>query len=392
MHATRNLLARAVALCPEGPERRRMLPEFVEALYEGAQQEAADAFLKELAAGSDDDRARAITLQAARSPAAAAAADAATLDSAQEVLEAAGDVMGVARCERARGWAAWLECRSADANRAFRRAHDLFLAAGTRALQAERIESILVSATASGAPVADVLALADELQAGLPDGEPLVAAALTAGRARIEYDAGAISMRELEEAIGAHMQLLRETGSEGPAVVAEWDVYRARTFGGDDEAIVRGMAEYVGEMERVGDVMYFANILGILAFHQSAAGQVDVALQTIARGRAVAHSEDIADQVELDLAEAYARALTGNREQALALVASARRRGSGIDQNPVLDRIEYVAARVAAVLGEVETAREGFAEQIRRLESLGYHRIADSRRRELAALDAPGPD
>ncbi len=386
MHATRNLLSRAVALCPEAPERRRMLPEFVEALYEGGQPEAADALLTELAAGSDEDRARAITLQAARSPAAAAAADTATLDRAQAVLEAAGDVIGVARCERARGWAAWLECRSADANRAYRRAHDLFLQAGTRALQAERIESILVSATASGAPVAEVLALADELQAGLPEEEPLVASALTAGRARIEYDAGAISMQELEQAIGAHVQLLRETGSESGAVVAEWDVYRVRTFDRDDEAIVRDLTEYVGEMERVGDVMYLANILGISAFHQSAAGQVDAALQTIERGRAVAHPEDIADQVELDLSEAYAQALLGNRDQALELLESVRRRAAGIDLSPVLDRAAYVGARVAVVLGDVESARAVLAEQVRRLESLGYHRIADSRRRDLDAL------
>ena len=71
---------------------------------------------------------------------------------------------------------------------------------------------------------------------------------------------------------------------------------------------------------------------------------------------------------------------------------SARRLAAGIDQSPVSDRIEYVAARVAAVLGEVETARTGFAEQIQRLELLGYRRIADSRRRDLAALDSPGPD
>ncbi len=392
IYATRNLLRRAVSLTPAGEERGRLLTELIEALYEAGEPEAADALLAELERESDADRARATALRAARSPAAAAAADTTTLDNAQAVLEAAGDLLGVARCERARGWAAWVACRSAEAYHAYRRADDLFRAAGSGALQRERIESILISATASGAPVADVLALADELQDGLPREAPLAAAALTAVRARIEYDAGAISMQELEEAIGAHVRLLRETGSEGGAVVAAWDLYRALTFGGDEEAAVRGLAGYVGEMERVGDVMYLANILGILAFHQSAAGQVDVALQTIERGRAVAHPEDIADQIELDLSEAYARALLGNRALALALVESARRLAAGIDQSPVLDRIEYVAARIAAVLGEVGSARTGFAEQIRRLELLGYRRIADSRRRDLAALDSPGPD
>jgi len=257
-------------------------------------------------------------------------------------------------------------------------------------MQRELIEWILFSAEASGASVADVLALADELQP--PREEPLEVAAVTAGRARVEFAAGTISLQALEEKTGVYMQLLRETGSEGRAVTAWWFVLLARSFEGDEAATERALAEHVRRLEGISDAMFLAYILGIWAFHQAATGQLDRALETVERGRSVAHSNDIADQVELDLAEAYARALSGDPDQAVALVESARGRAAGVDMSLVLDRIEYVGARVAVALGDTESGRAQLSEQIRRLESLGYQRIADSWRRDLAALDPPGRD
>ena len=63
LHATRNLLGRAIALLPEGPDRRALLPDLIEALVEVGEHDRIEALVDELERGSDRDRAVGVALR-----------------------------------------------------------------------------------------------------------------------------------------------------------------------------------------------------------------------------------------------------------------------------------------------------------------------------------------
>ena len=111
IHATRNLLGRAVALLPEGEQRRSLLGDYAHASIEAADRDTTLALLDELDRGDEVNRATATALRVTLDPSTATREEfdrvLAELDSSQRTLEAAGDAMGVARCEEGRAWLHW---------------------------------------------------------------------------------------------------------------------------------------------------------------------------------------------------------------------------------------------------------------------------------------------
>ena len=84
--------------------------------------------------------------------------------------------------------------------------------------------------------------------------------------------------------------------------------------------------------------------------------------------RGLAAPDDVADQLQLDLAEAYARALTGDGEHAWRLVERARDRAQGTDMEEPGLHHEFVEARIRLALGDVDGARRllaGLADAVR---------------------------
>ena len=96
---------------------------------------------------------------------------------------------------------------------------------------------------------------------------------------------------------------------------------------------------------------------------------------------------DVADQIVLDIAEAWARAVRGERAAAVALLARAREAVERIDLASAQGQVDYIAAKIQVALGDVALARGLLASLIERYSARRFHRYADRYRRDLAALD-----
>ena len=222
LHAARNLLERAVALLPEGRERRAFLPDLVEAVYESDERSRGDEYLEELERGDDADRALATAIRAivnvAGRPAETLLAE---IDAAQAVLEPTGDVLALARCELARGQIEWARCHMGTAESAFRRASELERSVGFRGHLRWLVQSTALAAVLGGVHARDIFALLDELEQRADAAGPLAAGAVRGMRARVSFGAGIWELAEVQATIETECSLLREAGHEVAAV--EWD-------------------------------------------------------------------------------------------------------------------------------------------------------------------------
>jgi hypothetical protein len=63
LHAVCNLLGRAIAVLPPGSQRRRTIPDLVEALYQRGRPAATSLLIQELDGGDEADRATAVILR-----------------------------------------------------------------------------------------------------------------------------------------------------------------------------------------------------------------------------------------------------------------------------------------------------------------------------------------
>jgi hypothetical protein len=95
---------------------------------------------------------------------------------------------------------------------------------------------------------------------------------------------------------------------------------------------------------------------------------------------------DVADQVLLDAAEGWARALQGSGETALRLLGRARAAVERIDLASTTDQVDYVDAAVRVALGDLAAARALLESLVERSEARGFHRYADRYRRDLRVL------
>jgi hypothetical protein len=116
-------------------------------------------------------------------------------------------------------------------------------------------------------------------------------------------------------------------------------------------------------------------------------GDAEGALDTVARGRAVAREDDLADKIVLDAAEGYARALRGERDRALEPLERAAAALVVLDTVILSTEVEKTDARARAALGDVDGARRRLELLVSESERRGMHRWSQAYGRELAALD-----
>jgi class 3 adenylate cyclase len=387
LHAARSLLGRALALLPEGPARRAVIPELADALVDAAADDRVDELLAELDRGDERDRAAAFSVRAARDPLELGEPGdvAARLDAAAAVLERAGDPLGVGRCEVARGVAAWGECQASEAHRAFRRAFDLYRRAGRPGHERSVLLWLVVTAVFSGMPQRDVRELVRELRSSTAGG-PLVEAMFDTVEARQRYVAGEASFDDVFAATRHEAELLRQTGAPLAAVGLLGFVGQA-AWVEDDPALQERLArERVEGYAATGDRLYLANALGDLALVLCKRGDADAAAATLAEARALARPDDVADRLLLDAGEAYLHALRGERDEALAGLDRLDRELTGIDMVLLTDELRHDAAAIRALLGDRERARATLAELADGADARGFRRFAERYRRDLAAL------
>jgi class 3 adenylate cyclase len=394
IHATRNLLGRAVGLLPEGPQRRSYIGDLAQATIEAADREAAVALLDELERGEAPDRATATALRVLLSPTAKGEEldlQLSRVADAQATLQTAGDARGVARCEEARAWLCWGAVRNEAAHKAWVRALATLREAGIATRQRALISWVVNSAFAFGLGVDEIRALLDDLDERAAAFGPYLAASLRSSRARIDYGAGLIGLDEMREAMSQEVALAEQTGLPRSRNISAYFLdTTAPWLEGDVAAHELGRRRAAEMEEQLGTNLYLANTIGEWSLSLTELGDAERALEEVTRGREVMEPGDIADEIVLDLAEAYARASLGEAAAAEEFLDRARRTVAGTDAATYLDKVDYVEAAVRARLGEASAARSLLASLARSSKQRGFHRYADRYRRDLAALDSAG--
>jgi class 3 adenylate cyclase/tetratricopeptide (TPR) repeat protein len=390
-HATRSLLERVLALAPADVTRRRLIPELVYALFELRPPDVdarVSVLIAELALGGERDQAVATALRGLADPSILLLPDfMAQLAEAQSRLDATRDPLGVALCEYVRALAHWSACRAGDAHRSYRRAYTVLRDAGRTSLQRSLVKDILASGVLGGMAVADVHALIEELHDEVEDAGPVFGATVRGLRARIDFGAGLISRDEATAAVEEEIAALRQTGAEAAAfTAADFTTVNVPWLEREPEAVERGARERTREAQRLGLNFYYANFLAEWAIALCDLGEREQALAAVAEARATAAEDDVADQIVIDAAEAYARALGGECDAPTALLDRARKRASGIDLTVVSARLDHTAATILALLGEVDRARELLGSLAADTEARGLHRWAARYRHDLDAL------
>jgi hypothetical protein len=314
------------------------------------------------------------------------------LAAARDLLLQQGDLVGVARCERAKGWLTWGSLRASETHTTYRRAYELLRQAGRRAWNRDLLQWLQLSAAFGRVPLDEVLGLLGRFEEEVGDGGPMIAAALGSARARSLYAAGRIDAAAVRAAMDTETELLRQTGSELTALDVEHFWSLVLWLEGDREGLEAQLRKEVVELERAGRHLYLANVLGQWALALCDLGQPSAALDAVERGRGIAVPDDIADQIQLDLAEAYARALLGDLSAARELLGRAGDRARDIDTRFIENEIERVRADVHRLAGELDAAAATLSRLADDAEALGFHRFAARYRRDLEALASAARD
>jgi class 3 adenylate cyclase/tetratricopeptide (TPR) repeat protein len=364
LHAARNLLERACALEPAAAQRRRLLPDLVEALFEAGEHDAVGEPLLELEEGDERDRAAAVALRARWEPNLDDAGYETTrgaLDAAQQVFEAAGDLVGVARCEWGRAFVAWGRGRAGESFDATVRAYSLFVQAGEPTRGVSLIAWIAITAFYSGATVADARKALSAVAAGSDRAGPLVEMSVAVSIARLDFIAGSIEFSDLEELSARHSELMRQTGASAAAATQhEHFLAYSAWMEGDDELSASYARRHLTGLESINDRLFLANMLAGLAVVLCRVGLVDEAADLVERARELAHPDDVADEIMLAAADARVGALRGDRQHAFACLERARATLGTIDMPQVVDDVDHAEAEVLLALGEHDAASRIF--------------------------------
>ena len=391
LHATRNLLRRALALFQDRGDRRRVIPDLVDVLIEERDDvrfEETAALLGELEGGDERDRALATVLRVRDSPDGPLDELLARLDEAEAVLTERRDRMGLARAEHARAWAYWGACRGRDAHEAYLRAQAHIAAVGATILQRDVIFGICLTGVFGGIRADDLIRLLDELDRSAAAAGPLLEATVAAFRARVEYGSGRGGIDAVREAADREVELLEQVGARLALVTARmYERVVVPWVEGDDREVERGARARVEETKMFGTRLFYANALGMWAIALCRVREPERALELVEEARSLASPDDVADQIALDLAEGYARALLGQSAEAQPLIERAAARAETIEMwSPAFDH-RYDEAWARKAQGDLEGARRLLTELFEANAARGFHRMAARYRRDLAALD-----
>ena len=318
------------------------------------------------------------------------AGDHAELDGAERVLELAGDDIAMVFCEVARGFLYWGVCQAGLTYEHYRRAYERSLRTDSIGLRNWLVGFVMFTVTRS-ARLGESRAVLDELEAGTVDPGPMQAATFRAWRARLDYDAGTVELDEIRTTLEEEIELLQQTGATLHAHTAANFLRRLVPFlESDAEAVERGHREAAEQTLSLWPV-YAANDLGQWALSRCELGDPAEALRTLARARPLSQPGDVADEIVLDVAEAWR---AGSWAIASRAGAACPRPGvaAGIDIPTTTEDLDCVDAKVSVRFGDPERARSLFSGLVSWNEERGRHRYADRFRRDFAALDMPGPD
>jgi len=388
--ATENLLRRALALAPDDEDRRQLIPDLADALIEGgAHVDEVGELAAELEGGNPREHAIGAVLRVRVSPTGQLDDQLALLDEAEAALAAAGDIPGLVRCERARGWVYWGALRAHDAHRSWRHAHDLLRQAESRILHREIVFDVCISAVFGGAAdLHEIRLLFDELEVEAEVAGPLLAATLRAFRARTQYMAGELDADGVRTVTEEEVKLLEESGASAVAIASSRHFVEGIVpwVEGDPIAIEAGARRWVEATAIAGTHLYHANALAEWAVALCGLGDLEPAMEAIRKARGIADPSDLADQMLLDQAEAYALALEGQAERARTLLGRARKLGAGTQMaHPAVDPL-HIEACVLSTLGDLGGAKRLLESLVERETSYGRHRAADRYRRDLEAI------
>ena len=384
LHATQNLMSRALALAGDPAARRRLIPDLADGLIETREHaDEVSRLLDELAAGDEHDHALEAALRIRSDPTGPLDALLAQLDESQSVLADAGDLVGLGRAECARGWVYWGACRMSDAHAAWRRAREHLRSAGSTLLARDIVFGLCLSATFGGSDAEAFRRLLDELEDEAARAGPAISASLRSFRARWRYGTGEDDAAAVRAATKEETALQEQVGVlDVPSETFERVVIPM--FEGDLVAMEAGLR---WRTERTAATpLYHANSLGMWAAGLCMLGDHERALAVVEEARALADPDDVADQVQLDLSEAYARALDGDSECARPLLERARDRARITDMEEPGLHHEFIEARILQALGDLDGARRLLAGLSERYAERGLHRYAALYRRELDAL------
>jgi hypothetical protein len=257
--------------------------------------------------------------------------------------------------------------------------------------EADLVNNIPVGAVFAGRPLREVVAILDELERDAGDAGPLLAASLRTARVRSEFMAGAISAAEARASVLEYAGLLRQVGSALEAEVSS-GFLGVLALVESDEAFERAARERAERLEALGDQRYLASCLAEWATSLCALDDGDSAARALARGRVLLRSDDIADRVSLDVAEAYVRALAGDREGAERLLDEVHDVVDDLDIAMLVDRMRHIEASIRAALGDVHDARTILGDLSASAERRGFVRLVGLYERDLARLGMPSRD
>jgi hypothetical protein len=131
---------------------------------------------------------------------------------------------------------------------------------------------------------------------------------------------------------------------------------------------------------------FLAHELAELALLECVRGDAVAAENAVARSRALARDDDVADQITLGLAESFVHGLGGRPEAAAATLAAVHRRLAGIRMAGAENQARYAEARMRAALGERDEARRLLQALVVDADRRGWRRYADRYRADLAGL------
>ena len=389
LHAVKSLLGRAIALLPPAtPDRLALLPPLIEALVEIRAPEA-DELLAELEGGTPVDAATALALRLV------GAGDflgtdtdpTKTLDDRLRTLDQVDEIDWRRRAlfERAHGWAAFGRLRMREACEAFGRSLELTLAAGSRANFGDLV-GWTVGATVHGPySGAEIEATTARLEAIARDiGLSLVADECRWVLMMRQFLRGAIGRDEIESAMLTSIRALEDSGFHVSAAVRYSPLSLSCEAAGDLAEAERWMRVGIELLTALGDRGFRGNALGGLARLLCDQGRPREARAVIEEGRSISLPEDLADQIQFDVVDAYAAALLGEDAHARELVGRAERRTVGVDSVSLPEAVTF--ARTFAVLGDVEEACRRYERAIGLAELKAIEIALPALRAELAAL------
>ena len=235
----------------------------------------------------------------------------------------------------------------------------------------------------------EIRLLLDELEAEAEVAGPLLAATLRAFRARSQYMAGELDADAVRTVTEEEVNLLGESGASAVAIASSRHFVEGIVpwVEGDPIAIEAGARRWVDATAIAGTRLYHANALAEWAVALCELGDPEPALEAIRKAREIADPNDVADQMLLDQAEAYAMALEGGAERARTLLRRARERGAGTQMaHPAVDPM-HIEACILRTLGDLAGAGRLLEGLVDRETSYGRHRAADRYRRDLDAMN-----